>query len=89
MTGGTIPARKVRGKKEVKSLYILFLHQKLTIANDNRIVKIEISATGDKKETIVVIMSLCNRYWFAIGTAKMIDEVKEICQLCKSLAQVP
>ena len=32
---------------------------------------------------------MCNRYWFAIGTAKLIEDVKESCQLCKSLAQVP
>jgi hypothetical protein len=54
MKGGTIPARKVKGEKELKSLYTLFLHQKLTIAKDNMIVKIEVNKTGDKKETIVV-----------------------------------
>ena len=114
MQGGTIPARKIKGERELKSLYTLFLHQKLTIAKDNMIVKIEVNAVGDKKELIVVpakimkglimalhyrfhhphpsskeLLTLCNRYWFAVGTAKMIEEVKSNCQLCNSIAPVP
>ena len=114
MQGGTIPARRVKGEKELKSLYTLFLHQKITIARDNMIVKIEVDKNGDKKETIVVpnnimkglimalhyrfshphpstkeLVMLCNRYWFSIGTAKLVEEVKENCQICKSVAPVP
>ena len=114
MKGGTIPARNIKGEKELKSLYTLFQHQKLTIAKDNMIVKIEVDKMGDKKELIVVpakimkglilalhyrfahphpsskeLLTLCNRYWFAIGTAKLIEEIKENCQLCKSIAPVP
>ena len=32
---------------------------------------------------------MCNRYWFSIGTVKLIEEVKENCQLCKALAPLP
>ena len=114
MQGGTIPARKVQGQKELKSLYTLFLHQKITIAKDNMIVKVDVDKSGDKKETIVVpsnimkglimalhyrfshphpsskeLLTLCNRYWFSVTTSKLIDEVKNNCQLCKSIAPVP
>ena len=114
MQGGTIPVRKVKGEKELKSLYTLFLHQKITIAKDNMIVRVEVDKYGDKKETIVVpagimkglimalhyrfshphpstkeLITLCNRYWFSIGTAKLIEEVKQNCQLCRAIAPVP
>ena len=106
MQGGTIPARKVNGEKELKSLYTLFLHQKITIAKDNMIVRVEVDKNGDKKETIVVpasimkgliialhyqfshphhstkeLTALCNRYWFSIGGANLIEDVKQNCQL--------
>ena len=35
------------------------------------------------------LLALCNRYWFAIGTAQLIEDVKENCQLCKSVAPLP
>ena len=114
MQGGTIPARKVKGEKELKSLYTLFLHQKITIAKDNMIVRVDVDKNGDKKETIVVpasimkgliialhyrfshphpstkeLTALCNRYWFSIGGANLIEDVKQNCQLCKSIAPVP
>ena len=114
MQGGTIPVRKVKGENELKSLYTLFLHQKITIAKDNMIVRVEVDKSGDKKETIVVpaaimkglimalhyrfshphpstkeLITLCNRYWFSIGTARLIEEIKQNCQLCRAIAPVP
>ena len=69
MQGGTIPARKVKGEKELKSLYTLFLHQKITIAKDNMIVKIEVDQNSDKKETIVVPTSIIKRPDYCITSS--------------------
>ena len=35
------------------------------------------------------LTALCNRYWFSIGGANLIEDVKQNCQLCKSIAPVP
>ena len=54
MTGGTIPMRRKVKQPELRKLYNLFQHQKLTIAKDGLIVKINTNNVGNTHEVIVV-----------------------------------
>ena len=54
MLGGTIPQRRGIKQPELKKLYNLFQHQKLTISQDGLVVKIETDNFGNIKQTIVV-----------------------------------
>ena len=54
MQGGTIPQRRGLKQPELKKLYNLFQHQKLTISRDGLIVKLETDCVGNTIEQIVV-----------------------------------
>ena len=54
MAGGTIPPRRKVVQPELRKLYNLFQHQKLTISKDGLIVKITTDNFGNSKEVIVV-----------------------------------
>ena len=54
MQGGTIPQRRGIKQPELKKLYNLFQHQKLTISQDGLVVKIETDSVGNVTQQIVV-----------------------------------
>ena len=54
MSGGTIPLRRKITQPELRKLYNLFQHQKLTISKDGLIVKITTDNFGNTHEVIVV-----------------------------------
>ena len=54
MQGGTIPQRRGIKQPELKKLYNLFQHQKLTISQDGLVVKVETDGVGNVTQQIVV-----------------------------------
>ena len=54
MQGGTIPQRRGIKQPELKKLYNLFQHQKITISQDGLVVKVETDNIGNVKQQIVV-----------------------------------
>ena len=54
ITGGTIPMRRNSKQPELRKLYNLFQHQKLTISKDGLVVKLKTDNFGNTAEVIVV-----------------------------------